>query len=82
MPGRRVSGSSGRRGLLLCLRCWLQPLRKSAAVVPDLRRYAEVGAQESRSQLGYQLLAGVPRVSETLPSEIPVKPLLVVRPVR
>ena len=28
-------------------------------VVPDFRRDAEVGAQENRSQLRYQLLAGI-----------------------
>ena len=51
-------------------------------VVPDLRRDAEVGAQESGSQLRYQFLAGVTLVAETLRAEIAVKAALVPRPVR
>ena len=62
-----------RKDCALVLLQYGQPVPEvGGVVVPDLRRDAEVGAQESGSEFRYQLLAGIAGVTEFLPAEVAV----------
>ena len=46
-------------------------------ILPRLGRDAEIRTEESRIQLGHQLLAGVSMITKAFASEFPVKAALV-----
>ena len=76
----RVCGCAENRAFVFLQH--LEPVPEiGGVVVPDFRRDAEVGAQESGSQLRNKFLAGVAVVTKTLRAEIAFKAAFVFRPV-
>jgi hypothetical protein len=76
----RVCGCA-ENGALVFLQ-YTQPVPEiGRVIVPDFRRDAEVGAQESGSQFRNQFLAGVTPISKAFRVEIAFKATLVLRPV-
>ena len=68
----RVCGCAENRAFVFLQH--LEPVPEiGGVVVPDFRRDAKIGAQESGSQLRNKFLAGVAMITKTLRAEIPFK---------
>src|ERR1035438_7923643 len=75
-------GSGGKNGAVVVLQN-LQPCRDIGGVLlPRFLLQFEVGAQESRAQLGNEFLAAVTFIAPALAAEVAVEALRVLRPVR
>jgi hypothetical protein len=76
----RVGGGGEYRPLIFFKDA--QPVPEIIGVVfPYLRRDAQFRAKKSGSQFGHEFLAGVAVIAETLCAEIPIQPMLGLRPV-